>query len=302
MPVDASRMILAPILMFFVVPRVMTYIPDFDPLMAIVALFVVLAGLQHLGFMGAEAQAGQASGEASASTRGPNRNRRSREAEEDCVGTVEGQLVEAERCIAQNNYDRAKTLAQKAADLDPESARAWELLATAQKWAGQREEALATVRKAKDIYEVESAGLSALLQELGQTKSPSGIASECEAKGEEFFSKRMYDLASGCYTQAIDALAGCDTTEADRSLHLQILRRRAECSQQLQDWSLCRRDATVLLEEDPHDPRALLQRAAANEALEKFKAALDDARKLLSIDPKSTAANRIVHNCQQALR
>lgn len=295
---EGMRILLLPLMAFFVAPKLMQYIPNFDPLMAIVGLFLLLAAAQHLGLVGSV----DANGEAPSAgrSRGSNRNRRSEE--EDSAPTLEGQLAEAERCIKQNAYDRAQILAQKAADLDPESARAWELLATAQKWSGQREEALATVKKAKDIYEVDSPALSALLQELGESKSPADIATECETKGEEFMSKRMYDLAVGCYTQAVEALEATEVLRADRSLHLRLLRRRAECAQQLQDWSLCRRDATALLEEDPNDPRALLQRAAANESLEKFKAALEDARKLLSIDPKSAVANRIVHNCQKALR
>lgn len=237
------------------------------------------------------------------SSPGPNK-RKAPEPEQDNISErpVEQQLLEAERCIQQNNYDRAESLAEKATKADPESAKAWEILTTAQKWLGRREEALATVRKAQDLYEVQSAGLTALQKELEQSKSPADIAAECEAKGEEFMSGRMYDLAVSNYTQAIEALEATELAEADRPLHLRLLRRRAECAQQLQDWGMCRRDASTVLEQFPDDEKALLQRAASNEALEKFKAALEDARKLLAIDPKSKAANRIAHNCQQALR
>lgn len=278
---------------FFVVPKIMPYIPN-DPLVIIIGLFSIVALLQHLG-LSSQAGPGDDSGYRHRSTE-------TKEEEEDKGTKLEHHLREADRCIQQNNYDRAKELAQMAADLDPECARAWELKATAQKWLGQREEALATVRIAKETYEVDSDGLNALIKELGQSKSPAEIASESEAKGEEFFSKRMYDLASPCYVQAIEALGCSDAAGSDRPLYLRLLRRRAECAQQLQDWGQCRRDATSLLEEDPNDARALLQRAAANEALEKFQAALDDARRLLTIDRTSAAANRIVHNCQQALR
>jgi len=112
--------------------------------------------------------------------------------------------------------------------------------------------------------------------------------------------KRQYDQAMECYSKALESLG--DASESSREPLLRLHRRRAECAQQLQDWSTCRLDATALLEEDPNDSRALLQRACANESLEKFKAALADARRLLAIDPKNSAANRIAHNCQQALR
>merc|ERR1712232_262618 len=102
-----------------------------------------------------------------------------------------------------------------------------------------------------------------------------------------------------CFTKAIEVLGESSKTAPGS---LALYQRRAECAQQLQDWSLCRRDATVVLEADPTDQKALLQKAAANEALESFEAALQDARKLLTLDPRNVAANRIVNNCKQALR
>lgn len=287
----------------FVVPRLMQYLPDLDPLVVIIGLFVVLGLLQHLGIV--SANAGQP-GETSQDRRRWNAGQNSNAAEEQTsrAPSLDELLSEAERCLKQNSYVRVQELASKATDVDPENARAWELLATAQKWEGKREEALATVKKAQDMYEVQSAGLTSLAKELEQAESPADIAAECEAKGEDFIGKRMYDLASECYTKAIDALdaGGHGDSADDKALRLRLHRRRAECAQQLQDWGVCRRDATVLLEADPNDSAALMQRAAANEALEKFKAALEDARKLRTIDPKNTAANRIIHNCQQALR
>merc|ERR1712190_230413 len=133
----------------------------------------------------------------------------------------------------------------------------------------------ATVKKAQDMYECQSAGLSALAQELSAKEKPEAMIAEVEAKGEDFIKKRMYDLAFECYCKALDALADSDETEDSRATRLRLLRRRAECAQQLHDWGVCRRDATEVLEADPNDARALLQRASANEALEKFSPALD---------------------------
>lgn len=276
-----------------------------DPLMVFFSLFVIVGALQHLG-LGGEAQA-QGEGEAptsrakQAARQNGSRHREENDPQARGTQSLETCISEAERCLGNNNYDRAELLAKQATDMDAECAKAWELLATAQQWAGKREEALTTVKSALETFEVQSEGLNKLKRDL-QSKSPAEIAVECEAKGQEFMSKRMYDLAIDCYNKAIDALEAAEVAAADRPLFLRLRRSRAECSQQLQDWSLCRKDATVLLEEDPSDARALLQRAAANEALEKFKAALEDARKLLTIDSKSVAANRIAHNCQQALR
>eukprot|EP00747_Dinoflagellata_sp_TGD_P167318 gnl/TRDRNA2_/TRDRNA2_191479_c0_seq1.p1 gnl/TRDRNA2_/TRDRNA2_191479_c0~~gnl/TRDRNA2_/TRDRNA2_191479_c0_seq1.p1 ORF type:complete len:303 (-),score=84.68 gnl/TRDRNA2_/TRDRNA2_191479_c0_seq1:76-984(-) len=292
------------ILSMFVVPKLMAIVPDFDPLMLIIGVFGLLALLQHLGLV---AEAGQADGQRAGARQQHGRKDRSdayQESEAQEV-TVDDLLQDAERCIEQNSYSKAQELARQAADLDPECAKAWELLATALKWDGKREEAAATVHKALRVFEVQSAGLQALEKELERKQDDAAVAADCLRKGEEFIGKRQYDLATECLTQGLQALdnKGDDSgNESQKAMRLQVLRRRAECAQQLQDWGMCRRDATVLLEADPSDQKALLQRAAANEALERYAAGLEDARKLLAMDPKSSAANRIVHNCQQALR
>mmetsp|Transcript_29866 Transcript_29866/g.78640 ORF Transcript_29866/g.78640 Transcript_29866/m.78640 type:complete len:302 (+) Transcript_29866:182-1087(+) len=298
---DAGTQILVLIVAMFGVPKLMSVMPDIDPLVMIVGLFLVLALLQQLGF-----QTRGASGEESQHTQRPKYRAAPEEHHEESssVASTDQMLTDATRAMEQNNYQRAQELARRVADMDPESARAWELLAAAQKWQGLREEAAATVRKAMEIYEVESDGLRALARELERSESPQTIAMECEKKGEGFFSRRQYDLAVDCYTKALEVFGNGKPNSAngDKELLLRLRSRRAECAQQLQDWSTCRHDATVLLEADPLDQRALMQRAAANEALEKFKDALADARKLMTLNPKSIAANRIAHNCQQALR
>jgi len=284
----------------FVVPRLMAFIPDFDPLMVIVGLFVLLAGVQQLGF--------QMNGEGDDRPRNRDSDRNSSSSRDWGSGQAkeagpEDILQQAERCLEQNGWHRAEELARQVTDIDPENSRAWEILATAQKWDGKREEAVATIKRAREVFEVDSAGLKQLAAEMeSSAASPGEEAEKCAARGEEFFSQRQFDLAIECYTKALDSLGDLDSDSALREVQLRSLRRRAACAQQLQDWGTCRRDATAVLEADPSDAQALLQRAAANEALEKFSAALEDARRLLAIDPRSAAANRIVHSCQLALR
>lgn len=301
----AGAQIVVLIVAMFVVPQLMQIIPDFDPLMMIVALFGILALAQQFGFQMDQPKQDDGDGPSQAGRRTAASNARStsgrqeQNTEQDSVAHL---LADAERSLQQNSYQRAEDFCKRATDKEPENAKAWELLATAQKWNGKRADALATVQKAQDIYECESAGLSALAQQLSTQEKPEAMIAEIEAKGEDFFSKRMYDLACECYCKALDAIGDADGTEDSRATRLRLLRRRAECAQQLHDWGVCRRDATEVLEADPSDARALLQRASANEALEKFAAALDDARKLLAMDPKNPVANRLVHNCQKALR
>eukprot|EP00425_Heterocapsa_triquetra_P010493 CAMPEP_0195133524 /NCGR_PEP_ID=MMETSP0448-20130528/148943_1 /TAXON_ID=66468 /ORGANISM="Heterocapsa triquestra, Strain CCMP 448" /LENGTH=283 /DNA_ID=CAMNT_0040171573 /DNA_START=20 /DNA_END=867 /DNA_ORIENTATION=+ len=283
MAMDGAMQVLVLIVAVFGVPKLMAILPDFDPLLLIVGIFIALAALQQLGF----------------SISGPEGDERPKRPQRSSANASSGQeassadgselLKDAERALEHNNYARAQELAQKVADADPENCRAWEVLATAQKWQGKRKEALATVRNARDLYEVDSAGLRELAKDLDRSHSPAAAATENEAKGEEFLTKRQYDLAAECFAQAMEVLGEPGEGEDEhRPLRLRVLRRQAECSQQLQDWGTCRRAATAVLEADPNDKQALLMRAAANEALEKFKAALDDARKLLSLDPRHT--------------
>eukprot|EP00931_Biecheleriopsis_adriatica_P077240 TRINITY_DN50842_c0_g1_i1.p1 TRINITY_DN50842_c0_g1~~TRINITY_DN50842_c0_g1_i1.p1 ORF type:complete len:294 (-),score=84.57 TRINITY_DN50842_c0_g1_i1:193-1074(-) len=292
MPPGGAAQLVVFIFAIFVAPRVMAVLPDFDPLLMIIGLFGLLAALQQLGF--------NAAGEGGYASEDSGRAR-SKADDDDAPSerTPQDLLAEAERCLAQNSWGKVLELSRQVSDADPENARAWELQATALKWEGRREEALGVVEKARSLYEVQSRTLDELAKELSVAESPANAAKEFHEKGEDFVSKRQYDLAAECFRKALEVLG----STGDKEFRLEVLRRSAECAQQLQDWSACRRHATEILDVDPNDTQALLQRAVSNEALEKFKAALEDARKLLALSPKSKAvANRIVHNCQQALR
>lgn len=294
---------LAIILMaMFGLPKLMSILPDFDPLMLIVGIFLIMAVVQQLGFQGGDPNGTTAASRQRARQRHAAGGKDEHEDNSSKDVDVKQLLEDAERALQQNNWSRVQELARKATDADPECARAWELLATAQKWEGKREDAAATVRKAQDIYEVESEGLKKLARELENSKPSAAMVAEFDKKGEDFFSRRQYDLAAECFAKALEAIGDAPASDAEKVQRKRMLQGQANCAQQLQDWGTCRQATTELLQADPRDARALLQRAASNEALEKFKAALDDARKLLAIDPKSAAGNRIVHNCQQALR
>lgn len=309
--VDGMMQIVVLVIGMAVIPNVMSFLPNVDPLVMIIGIFGVLALVQQLSM--------PVSGEEE-DTQGSRRSKRGNDSPRDDVtvdavggarrrggsraATPAQMLEDAEKALAQNGYARVQELMKALTDEDPENCRAWELLATAQKWDGKREEALKTVQKAMDIYELQSKTLKRLLQELDSSQKPLAAAEENAQKGDSFLSKRQYDLAFECFTTALESLgsASGEQEEGSSSLRLRLCRRRAQCAQQLQDWSVCRRDATAVLESDPNDVQALLQRAASNEAMEKFEAALQDARRLLAIEPKNAAANRIAHACQQALR
>lgn len=297
LPAMAGAQIAVIIAAIFVVPKLMSIMPNFDPLLMIIGLFGILALVQQL----------QTSGMESGGQDGDQPKRRAsgeaRESSSRAQRSPEELLEEAERCLQQNSWEKVQGLAKQVTDTDPENARAWELQVIALKWDGKREEALSVVERARDLYEAKSSKLDELFKELSSVESPVDMATECETKGDEFISKRQYDLATDIVQKALDALESAENTSEVSAQRLRLQRRKAECAQQLQDWGACRRAATAVLEVDPDDSQALLQRAVSNEATEKYSAALEDARKLLTLDPKSrSVANRIVHNCQQALK
>lgn len=284
----------------FVVPRLMELLPSFDPLMMLMGLVGFAAVLQHVAGVNLEREAAAGGAAGRPEPRQSNRREQQYQAKESPQASLDTLLSDAEKCIDQNNWDGARKRAQSAIDLDPESSRAWELLVTAHKLSGDKAAAKAAAEKATDIYEVDSAKLRTLRRELSETKPAAEVAAEHEARGEDFFTKKRFDLAVEWYSKGLEAIESAPSKAPD--FRLRLLRRRCDCSQQLQDWSTCRADASSVLELEPQDQKALLQRAISLEALEKFKLALVDARALLAIDPKNTVANRIVHSCQRELQ
>lgn len=287
----------------FVLPRLMNYIPSFDPLTMIMGLFGIIAVVQHITSANLEEETGgkrgrddgEAPSEAGRRAQQRRRGQASDYSSSRQSDSLETLLAEAQKCTEQNNWEGANKRAQKAIDLDPECAVAWEILITALKFSGKKDEAKEALNKATDIYEVSSAKLKALDKELKGQRDVQAELKELEARGEDFFGKRRFDLAVEWYTK------GLDIPDVPQESRLRLLRRRAECAQQLHDFSLCRTDTTEILNLEPQDSKALLQRAISLEALEKYKLALEDARKLLALDPKNTVANRIVHSCQREL-
>eukprot|EP00403_Amphidinium_massartii_P043322 CAMPEP_0178441256 /NCGR_PEP_ID=MMETSP0689_2-20121128/37371_1 /TAXON_ID=160604 /ORGANISM="Amphidinium massartii, Strain CS-259" /LENGTH=224 /DNA_ID=CAMNT_0020064397 /DNA_START=16 /DNA_END=686 /DNA_ORIENTATION=+ len=206
-------------------PSVLALLPSIDPLFVIMGLFALLALAQQAGLTGGDESAVP---ESARTRRGQSSEKQEAEEREPSVSEL---LEDAERCMKQNSYQAAQDIAAKAADKDPECSRAWELQASALKWLGQRKEAAALLRKAIDLYEVDSPGVQALLKELESGASPLATATECESKCEELFGKRQYDLALECSNKGLEALGVSATSSSssqsetadERSVRLRLL-------------------------------------------------------------------------------
>ena len=62
------------------------------------------------------------------------------------------------------------------------------------------------------------------------------------------------------------------------------------------------KDTTFVLEREPENMKALLRRMLAYEPLEKYEAALNDARSVLSQCPGNEKANKVQHRLGKLVR
>jgi stress-induced-phosphoprotein 1 len=116
-------------------------------------------------------------------------------------------------------------------------------------------------------------------------------------EGNELFKAAKFEEAIRKYSAALDA-----TPDKSSALAASIYNNRAACHQQLSNFTAVVDDTTMVLETDPKNLKALLRRGLALEALEKYRAALNDIREVLAMDPTSDIANRAQHRIGQAVR
>jgi len=112
--------------------------------------------------------------------------------------------------------------------------------------------------------------------------------------GNRFYKDGKLPEAIACYTKALD-LAKND--EERGTLYLN----RALCSAQLYHHDEVVTDATAALQINPNNAKALIRRALALEALEKYKQALEDMRKALSLEPGASVASQAIGRLTKAV-
>lgn len=137
--------------------------------------------------------------------------------------------------------------------------------------------------------------------------SPAELAKQ---DGNALFRESQYEAAIDKYSEAL-RLAGEVEPEgagelppAASELAIACYNNRAACYQQVSDFERVVRDTTRVLGAAGHgaNAKALLRRALALEALERFEAGLADARALLLVNPRMDAANSLKNRLQSAMR
>jgi len=97
-------------------------------------------------------------------------------------------------------------------------------------------------------------------------------------KGDEAYKAAQFERAIEFYTKCLDALG-----EFSSPLALKCLGNRAACYKQISHFDGTIQDCTYVLEVDPENVKALVRRAQAFEAVEKYRYALQDVKQVLSM-------------------
>ncbi|XP_064023817.1 mitochondrial import receptor subunit TOM34 [Pogoniulus pusillus] len=117
--------------------------------------------------------------------------------------------------------------------------------------------------------------------------------------GNEEFRRGQYGPAAELYTRALELLeAAGEATAEERSV---LLANRAACYLKDGACSLCVADCSTALELVPFGVKPLLRRAAAFEALEKYRLAYVDYKTVLQVDCTIQAAHDGVNRMTKAL-
>jgi len=124
---------------------------------------------------------------------------------------------------------------------------------------------------------------------------PSTPASKLKDEGNEFFKVGNIEKAIVCYSKAIDV-------SQDPNEKAIILCNRAQCYVQLYDSKKVVEDCSACLNIQPNNLKALMRRGFAYEALEKMQLALEDLRRVMTIDPSIQSVNQAVHRISSGLR
>lgn len=95
--------------------------------------------------------------------------------------------------------------------------------------------------------------------------------------GDNKFKAADFEGALHCYTKCLDGI-----TDKSSELAMKCYGNRAACYKQLSNFDGTIEDCTNVLEHRPDDVKALVRRAQALEAVERYKSAMQDVRQVLA--------------------
>jgi len=120
-------------------------------------------------------------------------------------------------------------------------------------------------------------------------------------EGNAFFKKGNMDAAIKSYSEGINTIED-ESDQEKKAMKADLYANRAACYIQLYEPAKVRADATKALDLVPNHTKALLRRAQALEALEKYKDALTDFETVLKTYPENDLATKGVHRIRAAMK
>jgi len=121
-------------------------------------------------------------------------------------------------------------------------------------------------------------------------------------EGDAFFKNANFESAIKSYSKCLDSIS-----DKSSDLALKCYNNRAACYKQLSNFEGTISDSTSVLEYKPDDIKALIRRAQAYEACERYKSSLQDVRQVLAygIDvvgkPSFDLANGMQHRLNRVI-
>lgn len=121
-------------------------------------------------------------------------------------------------------------------------------------------------------------------------------------EGDAMFKNANFEGAIKAYTRCLDSIS-----DKSSELAIKCYSNRAACYKQLSNFDAVIHDSTTVLEYRPDDVKALIRRAQAYEACERYKSALQDVRQVLGygIDvvgkPTYDLANGMQHRLNRVI-
>jgi tetratricopeptide (TPR) repeat protein len=204
-------------------------------------------------------------------------------------------------CFCQlGRHEEGLTDAQRCVLLRPDFFKGYVRGAKALRALGRPEEALAFLKRCPKNEE--AAALAVELKPEAEAAESARIAKlggaeKAKEEGNVLFRKGLFEEAASKYSQALEA---CSDQEAD--IALAIRNNRAACYHQLSNFTSVVADASYVLAREPANLKALTRRMLALEPLERYEAALEDARAVLRQDPRNEMANKVQHRLGKLVR
>mmetsp|Transcript_36730 Transcript_36730/g.75303 ORF Transcript_36730/g.75303 Transcript_36730/m.75303 type:complete len:320 (-) Transcript_36730:150-1109(-) len=122
-------------------------------------------------------------------------------------------------------------------------------------------------------------------------------------EGDTHFKDAKFEAAIKAYTKCLDAIS-----DKSSELAIKCYNNRAACHKQLSNFDDTIGDSTAVLEYKPDDVKALMRRAQAFEACERYKSSLQDVRQVIALGmdkvgkPTYDLANGMQHRLNKVIQ